>query len=549
MKEAGTSSKILQGAFVLSIAMVLSKLIGTLQKIPLQNMGGDVVFGIYNTVYPFYTLMITLALAGFPAAISKFVAEDAAQGGQIRSRQVIRVASTALACSGLALGAAIYFGAPLISRMIGNASVVPALRASAAAMLFVPLMSGLRAFFQGYQNMMPTAVSQIAEQCFRVAVMIILLIYLTSAGASAERIAAGALLGSAAGGAAGLLVMGGYWRGYRKGRHTGGEEKAPSEHSFKARQEGGDLRLLWSMLKYALPVCLGALAISLVSLADTFTVPRLLKASGAGEAGAMVQFGIYNRGMPVVQLVTMMATSLSVLFIPALAEAKAKADRPLVEGRCRLSLRWFWLVGMAASIGIAVLAMPINTALYEDGTGTGVIRWIAFTAAGSALSIISAALLQGIGIVKAPALHLLAAAAAKTLLNLLLVPGLGITGAAVASVAAHFLAAALNIALLARHTGLRIRAGMMIGRPAVVLAGMALAAGAAMLAADALLSALGLHARITAAAASLAGAAAGGAAFLAGAAKTRLLSLQELRMLPKIGAPLAGLLRRLRLIA
>ena len=548
MKEPGTSSKILQGAFVLGIAMVLSKLIGTLQKIPLQNMGGDAVFGIYNTVYPLYTLIITVALAGFPSAVAKFVAEDAALGGRCRSLRVIRIASGALIVSGLLFGAAVYFGAPLIGWMIGNASVVPALRASSFALLFVPLMTGLRGFFQGYQNMMPTAVSQIAEQGVRVAVMIILLVYLTSAGASAETIAAGALLGSAAGGLAGLVVMGGYWRGYaRRGKASAGTRDGDEAGKEQPRQSGG--RLLRDMLKYAIPICLGALAISLVNLADTFTMPRLLKSGGAGEAGAMVQFGIYNRGMPVVQLVTMLATSLSVLFIPALAEAKATGDKKLIAERCRLSLRWFWLIGMAASIGIAVLAEPINIALYEDGTGTGVIRWIAFTAAGSALSIISAALLQGLGIVKAPALHLLAAAAAKALLNLLLVPQLGITGAAIASVAAHFLAAALNIALLARTAGLRIGAGRALAMPAAVLAGMALAAGAAMLAADALLSALGLHARLASAAASLAGAAAGGAVFLLGAVRTRLLSEQELRMVPKVGAPLADLLRRLRLLA
>lgn len=546
MKEAGTTSKILQGAFVLSIAMVLSKLIGTLQKIPLQNMGGDVVFGIYNTVYPFYNLMVVLALAGFPAAISKFVAEDAALGRQARSRQVIGIASVTLACSGLLFGSLIYFGAPLIGGWIDNASVEPALRASAIAMLFVPVMSGLRGFFQGYQDMMPTAVSQITEQSVRVGVMIVLLVYLTSTGATAEHIAAGALIGSAAGGAAGLVVMGGYWRRYRRSHHP---VIGDSPRSGNIGEREGSGKLLWSMLKYAIPVCLGALAVSLVSLADTFTVPRLLKAGGAGEAGAMVQFGVYNRGMPIVQLITMLATSLSVLFIPALAEAKVTGDKQLVAERSRLSLRWFWLTGMAASIGIAMLAQPVNIALYQDTAGTSVIRWIAFTAAGSALSIISAALLQGIGIVKAPALHLLAAAAVKTLLNLLLVPQLGITGAAIASVAAHFLAAALNIALLTRRTGLRIRAGTTLLKPAAVLAGMALAAGAAMLAADALLSAAGLHARLTAAAASLAGAAAGGAAFLAGAVKTRLLSEQELRMLPKIGASLAGLLRRLRLLA
>lgn len=558
MKQTGAASKMLQGALILSMAMVLSKLIGTLQKIPLQNMGGDAVFGIYNTVYPLYSLMMTIALAGLPAAISKFVAEDEAVGGTGEGLRVMRLSSVLLALLGIVLGAAVYTCAPLIGTWIDNSSVVPAVRTASLALLFVPVMTGMRGFFQGYQNMMPTAVSQITEQCARVAVMIGLLIYLTGIGAKPETIAAGALLGSAAGGAAGLIVMLGYWRRFRRNQRGSADEEgaAVSAHKESAVRTGqphqAGRESSWSLLKrillYAIPVCLGSLAVPLIGMVDSFTVPRLLKAGGAGEAGAMIQFGIYNRGIPIVQLVTMLATSLSVLFIPALAEAKARGDRELVSERTRLSLRWFWLLGLAASVGIAILADPLNIALYQDTAGSGVMRWIAFTAVGSALSIISAALLQGVGIVRAPAVHLLAAAAAKTLLNLLLVPQLGITGAALAGVAAHFLAAALNIALLARSTGLRIRAGAALAKPALMLAGMAVVAGAAALAADAVLSALGLPARLVAAAASVAGAAAGGAVFLAGAVLAKLLTEEELAMLPKIGRPLTALLKRVRLL-
>ncbi|MEI0736692.1 hypothetical protein VQ056_08430 [Paenibacillus sp. JTLBN-2024] len=41
----------MQGAFVLGIAMVLSKLIGTLQKIPLQNMARG--RGFWHIAIPF----------------------------------------------------------------------------------------------------------------------------------------------------------------------------------------------------------------------------------------------------------------------------------------------------------------------------------------------------------------------------------------------------------------------------------------------------------------------------------------------------------------
>lgn len=555
MNEKESRSRLLEGAFILSAAAVGSKLIGTLQKIPLQNMGGDAVFGIYNTVYPLYLMMITVAGLGFPAAVSKFVAEYEAAGRTEDSRRLLRLSTVFLVLFGFLLGAAMFFGAPLLGRWIGSPDVVPSLKAAAMAFLFVPWMALLRGYFQGRQNMVPTAVSQMIEQTARVAVMIILLVLMIRAGAGAEEIAAGALFGSAAGGAAGLIVMLLYLRkhvadkGYSgvKGRERAPVRSLPQGDRRDDRESSA--RMLRKLAAYAIPVCLSALAVPLIGLVDTFTVPRLLKGGGLPDGEAMSLFGIYNRGLPLVQLVTMLATSLSVLFIPALAESKFKRENRLAERQCRLALRWFWLLGLAASVGLAVLAEPVNIMLYEDTAGTDVMRWIAFTAAGGTMSIITAALLQGLGIVKAPAASLAAAAMLKLGLNLWLVPELGIEGAAIAGVAAHAAAAALNTALLVRQAGVKLDAAHLLAKPALLLAGLALAAWAAAGVAGGLVEAAGLgHGRLSAGAASLAGVAAGSGAFLAGAALTKLLSEEELQLLPKVGRPLAKLLRRLRLL-
>lgn len=568
MKETNVTiaSRMLTGAFILTFASILSKLIGTLQKIPLQNMGGDVVFGIYNTVYPLYLLVITLALAGFPIAISKFVAENDAAGNLRESRRILRLSSIVIGILGVALGICTYVGAPLIARWIDNSHVVFAIQYVSIAFLFVPVMSILRGFFQGHQNMMPTAISQIVEQSVRVAVMILLLLYLTSKQAGPEAIAAGALFGSAAGGAAGLLVMLIYLSRYRTrvGKITGQEESATSvETGFVSSTEAyttiiepnasvqseSSWRLLRKIAVYAIPICLASLTVPLMSLVDTFTVPRLLKSNGINDVGAMIEFGVYNRGIPLVQLVTMVAMSLSVLFIPALAEARFKGDHLLVRKQCLLSLRWFWIIGLAASVGLCTLAEPINVMLYQDATGTVTMRWIAFTAVFSSISLISAALLQGIGIVKAPAVNLLVGAAVKTILNLLLVPQFGITGAAIAGVAANFLAAALNVALLVRSTGLRIRAGALLAKPAVILAGMVSAAAGAQWVAATALSALGIQSgRLSAVMESLGGVMAGAIVFIILVVLTKLIEEEELRMLPKIGNGLTRWLQKLHVL-
>ncbi|MCP1181492.1 polysaccharide biosynthesis protein [Paenibacillus sp. 1781tsa1] len=584
MKQPSTGSRLLQGAFVLGLAAIISKIIGAFQKIPLQNLGGDGVFGIYNTVYPLYMLIVTLAAAGLPLAVSKFVAEQNTLGRPDESRRIIRLSSMLLGGIGLIMALLMYAGAPLIADMIGNRHVVPSIRAASWALLFVPVMTGLRGYFQGLQQMVPTAVSQVVEQTIRVTVMIVLLLWLMRRDASLETIAAGAMMGSVAGGMVGLLTMLGYMvRHRRKGKEertgqldsewssrggeVGSERQEHQEHqehrpatpqrkmvsavspalAERSRSNGEWIKTL---LMYAIPVCLGSLAVPLMNLVDTFTVPRLLRGEGLDELQSMVSFGIYNRGLPLVQLVTMLATSLSVLFIPAMAEARLKGGPEAVRQQAGLALRWFWLIGLAASAGLAVLAEPINRMLYGDAAGTEALRYMALTAAGSTVSIIAAALLQGLGAVRAPAFSMLAAAGVKALLNVMLVPALGISGAALAGAVAYMLAAGLNVALLARLVALRPAPGAVLAKPALVIAAMSLAAVGTAWAAEAVLGGMGIAAdsRLAAMGVSLLGIAAGSAVFLLAAARTGLLTAAELAAVPKLGPRLAKLLRRLRVL-
>ncbi|CAH1226834.1 oligosaccharide flippase family protein [Paenibacillus sp. JJ-223] len=566
MGQPSTASRLLQGAFVLALAAIMSKVIGAFQKIPLQNLGGDGVFGIYNTVYPFYMMLITIAAAGLPAAVSKFVAEENALGRPEEGRRVARLSSALLGGIGLVMAALMYAGAPLLAKIIGNSHVAASIRTASLALLFVPLMTGLRGYFQGLQQMVPTAVSQVLEQTVRVTVMIVLLLWLLRKEASLETIAAGAMLGSAAGGIAGLLVMLYFWYRHRHRlkavdqsgptgtwSRTGRWKEDPVQGQMETTGAAGkrsNAEWVRMLMAYAIPVCLGSLAVPLMNLVDTFTVPRLLQREGLDEIGVMVDFGIYNRGLPLVQMVTMLATSLSVLFIPAMAEARLKGGPEAVRQQAGMALRWFWLIGLAASAGLAVLAEPINRMLYGDAAGTEALRYMALTAAGSTVSIIAAALLQGLGAVRAPAFSMLAAAGVKALLNVLLVPALGISGAALAGAAAYMLAAGLNVALLARRSGMRPAIGAALAKPALVIAAMGVAAAVTAWAAEAVLGGVGIAAdrRLAAMGISLLGMAAGIAVFVLAAARTGLLTAAELASVPKVGARLAAILRRLRIL-
>lgn len=528
----------MSGALLLGMATIVSKVIGTLQKIPLQNIGGDGVFGIYNAVYPFYILLVAVASAGIPVAVARLVAECESAGDERGSEQVLLASGLLMTVTGIAGFFAMLTGAEQIADWIGNQHTVAAIQSSAYALLVMPLAAALRGYDQGRGRMTSTAVSQVVEQTGRVAVMIGLLLYYSRLGAADETIAAGATFGSFAGGVCGLLTMLLFHRREKQaGRHLKRKQKR-----LRLIQQAGAIwvwirRLTWT----ALPICLGAIVLPAVNVVDVFTVPRFLLHQGWNEADALAQFGVYSRAYPLVQLVTMVAGSLAVGIVPTVASVMRSEGTAGIASTVEIALRWSWMLGLAATIGLVVLAEPLNIALYTDSTGTLTFVLVASTAVSGVFHAVSAALLQGMGAVRAPALHLICAAIAKAALNIWLIPAYGIAGAAIAAAASLGLAAALNAHALAAASGVHFAAwGARSARLTLALGGMA--AGVSL--AAAVPAWLGASGRLAAVLAVAMGVPLGTAIFALLAIALGAVRPQELAQLPRIGSRLASFAAR-----
>ncbi|MWC30168.1 oligosaccharide flippase family protein [Paenibacillus sp. MMS18-CY102] len=451
--EKGRSRKAWSGALLLAAAMVVSKLIGVLQKIPLQNLAGDRVFGIYNAVYPLYQLLLVAATAGLPPAVAIVVARRLADGDLAGAKHARHAALWLLGASGAAGFALLWLSAPWLAEAIGDEEARGAIRSVAVAFWFVPVLSALRGYAQGMNAMQASAASQVAEQALRVGVMAAMLAWGMSQAWGDAGIAAGAMAGSAAGAAGALLMLA--WS-QRRGRQPNGLAGQPVVVSG---QRDGDekarigllplLEEMQSLGKLALPMALGAVVVPMVAVVDAFMVPRLLIGSGLSSAEAMAQFGAYGRGQTLVQLVAMVGGAAISAIVPSLALARSQGNWLEAREQAGFALRAAWWLGGAGAAGIALLARPINVMLFADDQATGVFALVGLTALAAAVSAAAAAVLQGCGSLRLPALLLFAGAAAKAVLNAALVPRYGITGAAIAGLAA-LTAAALAAAWAAR---------------------------------------------------------------------------------------------------
>ncbi|MBO7748041.1 polysaccharide biosynthesis protein, partial [Paenibacillus sp. MWE-103] len=489
-RSGGTGPRFMRGAALMGGAMLVSKALGTLQKIPMQNIAGDRVFGIYNAVYPLYQLLLVMVTAGFPVAISLLVAEREAAGDRNGSARVLSASVRLLAACGIAGFLLLWTGARQIADWLGDDAAVQAVRASSLAFWVAPVMAAFRGYYQGRGHMLPSAASQLAEQAVRVAGMLALLIAGWQLGWPDARLAAGATAGSAIGGTAGLAAIVGYWAWEKKRAAAGtgadalnerpadrGNERPPKRARGQGRSRDGlgeaaspgtNVRILgarpsaepglpgeaasWAdarerrrseaaaagggraggdsdaaaaslpalmkrLALLAVPVTLGALALPVLNVVDAFTVPRLLQGDGLAQPEAMSLFGLYSRGQPLVQLVVMVAGAMGGAFVPALAGARASGDADRIRRQTALVLRAAWSVGAAAAVGLALLAEPMNVMLYADADGSRTFALVGCTALAGTVSALAAAVLQGLGAARTPALLMLTAAALKAAFN------------------------------------------------------------------------------------------------------------------------------------
>lgn len=70
-----TKDKFLRGAMILTLAGLMVKIIGSVNRILLSRLLGGEGIGLYQMAYPVYLLMLSVSSAGIPIAISIIVAE------------------------------------------------------------------------------------------------------------------------------------------------------------------------------------------------------------------------------------------------------------------------------------------------------------------------------------------------------------------------------------------------------------------------------------------------------------------------------------------
>ena len=170
----------MQGAFIATLGIVLSKILGIIYVIPFYAIIGEQGGALYGYAYSIYSIFLGISQAGIPLAISKIVSEYNVLGYYNAKRRTFKLGKKVLSFLGIICFLIMFIFARWIAILIiGNVSggntiedVTFVVRVIASAVLIVPILSIYRGYLQGHKFIAPTSISQVLEQIVRVLVII-----------------------------------------------------------------------------------------------------------------------------------------------------------------------------------------------------------------------------------------------------------------------------------------------------------------------------------------------------------------------------------------
>lgn len=444
---------------------------GAFFRIPLGTIIGSEGMGYFQVGYTIYNFLLAFSAAGLPTAIAKVVSEKRAKGDYKGAHKTFKISFYLLLGMGT-VGSLVFalFASYLVNDVFQSPNAYYAVLALSPAPFFVAILASFRGYFQGTKDMKPTAISQVVEQAARVLFGLTLAIVLVRKF-DIRFGAAGASFGATMGGIFGLSTM--LFIYLKK------QKKLLSFENTGEHIEETPKQIIRNLLRIAIPIAIGAAVMPLINMLDTFVVLRRLQSIGYTAQEATSLFGqLQGMATALVNLPQVLTIALAMSIVPVISDSAARDDWGAVRDDTKSALRLALLIGLPASVGLAVLSTPIMTMLYprEPATLGGVLLFLAFAVTFLAPLQALTGVLQGLGKPDIPVRNLMIGAGFKLVVTYILtgIPVLNVRGAALGTVIAYAVAFTLNFLAVKKETRVTFEAKQLILKPLLSVSTMGL---------------------------------------------------------------------------
>ncbi len=373
MSENNTTTtqqqQMVRGTAWLTASNFLSRLLGAFYIIPWYAWMGthaEQANALFGMGYNIYAVFLLISTAGIPVAIAKQVSKYNALGQEETSYHLLRKILKLTSILGLIFAAIMYLGSPLLAAWSGGGEdLVRVMKSLSWALLIFPSMSVLRGFFQGFNNLKPYAMSQIAEQIIRVIWMLLTAYIIMNIG-SGDYVNAVVQSTFAAfiGMIASVLVLVVFlWR----------EGKWQAIFAGNTNDVTVDTQaLILETIKEAIPFIITGAAIQLFQIVDQMSFINTMTSftSYSNKDLQILYAFLSSNPNKITMILVSIATAIAGAGIPLLTENFVNKDKKAAAQLVVNNLQMLWMVLFPALVGAIILAESIYTLFYGAPSNT-----------------------------------------------------------------------------------------------------------------------------------------------------------------------------------
>lgn len=440
------------GVLILTVANILVKAVGLVTKIALNRVVESVGAGYYSSAYEIYAYLYVISTAGLPVALSIMVSKSRASGRFNEAKKIFNIAMAVFLTIGFVFSTLMIAFSDGIASFIGSEETSLCIVAIAPTILFICLSSCMRGYFQGYQQMSQTAISQFIEAVCKVGVGVALAVWAKSKGYDDFVVAAYTILGVTVGVFLGMVFL--YIRKlfFKEERYNALLDVPANTECKKTKP------LLKELFAIAIPITISSSVLSLTTIIDTLMVQNRLLSSGMDPTTVKVLYGDYaTLVISMFNLPTILLYPMVNALVPLISAARARKDREGEERMRSFSVRFIMLLALPCALGLGVFSSPIlDLLMFRQDSVERAAPWLSIAAVSVVfLGIIAVtnAFLNTAGRQKLPIISMVAGASVKLISNYFLIGSIGMYGAPISTVLCYLCAASLNIFFTVKYVG------------------------------------------------------------------------------------------------
>ena len=355
--------QMLLGTAWLTASNFISRFLGAIYIIPWyiwMGKHGAEANGLFTMGYNIYAWFLLISTAGVPVAVAKQVAKYNTMDQKDHSFTLIREFLKFMLLLGVIFAVVMYLLSPFFAHVSGvGKELIPVMQSLSWAVLVFPAMSVIRGFFQGFNNLKPYAISQIAEQVIRVIWMLLATFFIMKWGSKDYVVAVtqstfAAFIGMFASMAVLIYYL---WKANLLSSIL---HKPVSSTNINSRA------LLVDTIREAIPFIITGSAIQLFQIIDQVTFINVMKwFTNYTNSQLVVMFSYFSANPNKITMILIaVATSIGGVGIPLLTENYVKGDLKSAARLVQDNLSMLLLFLLPATIGSVLVARPLYTIFY-----------------------------------------------------------------------------------------------------------------------------------------------------------------------------------------